>query len=205
VRIDVFFLHGLTGGRTSRNRKDGWSSPGRDHSITYPIVETFARFCPGLTIFHFDAHSDLSEEFEGSRLSHARPFARIMESGLARRLVQAGFAPEPAPTGAVAEVWSGSGGDAGAARLRKTEVRGAGLSHVRYGRAGSSVCSRGLASRAGGMLVREAIAHLHAIEGEIVRVDLVEFNPGQDITGVTATVAAKILKEILGKMIQGRV
>jgi arginase len=58
---------------------------------------------------------------------------------------------------------------------------------------------------AGGNSVREAIAHLHAIEGEIVRVDLVELNPGQDITGVTATVAAKILKEILGKMIQGRV
>lgn len=36
-------------------------------------METFARFCPGLTIFHFDAHSDLYEEFEGSRLSHARP------------------------------------------------------------------------------------------------------------------------------------
>ena len=51
----------------------------------------------------------------------------------------------------------------------------------------------------------EAIAHLHAIEGEIVRVDLVEFNPGQDVTGVAATVAAKILQEILGKMIQGRV
>jgi len=55
------------------------------------------------------------------------------------------------------------------------------------------------------MLMREAIAHLHAIEGEIVRVDLVEFNPGLDITGVTATVAAKILQEILGKMIQRRV
>jgi arginase len=55
------------------------------------------------------------------------------------------------------------------------------------------------------MLMREAIAHLHAIEGEIVRVDLVELNPGQDITGVTATVAAKILQEILGKMIQRRV
>jgi len=64
---------------------------GRDHSITYPIAETFARFCPGLTIFHFDAHSDCCEEFEGSRLSHAGPFARIMESGLARRLVQVGI------------------------------------------------------------------------------------------------------------------
>jgi len=65
VRIDVLFLYGLTGARSSKNRKDGWSSLGRDHSITYPIVETFARFCPGLTIFHFDAHSDFCEEFGG--------------------------------------------------------------------------------------------------------------------------------------------
>jgi arginase family enzyme len=53
------------------------------------------------------------------------------------------------------------------------------------------------------MSVRQAIAHLHAIEGEIVGADLVEYNPVQDIAGVTATVAAKILKEILGKMIAG--
>jgi arginase family enzyme len=45
---------------------------------------------------------------------------------------------------------------------------------------------------------------LHAIEGSIVGVDLVEFNPEQDVAGMTATVAAKIMKEILGKMIAGR-
>lgn len=53
----------------------------------------------------------------------------------------------------------------------------------------------------GGMTVREAIAHLHAIEGSIVGADIVEYNPAQDISGITAVVAAKILKEILGKMI----
>jgi arginase family enzyme len=31
----------------------------------------------------------------------------------------------------------------------------------------------------------------------------VEFNPIQDVAGTTATVTAKILKEILGKMIAG--
>ena len=55
----------------------------------------------------------------------------------------------------------------------------------------------------GGMSVREAIAHLHAIEGEIVGADIVEYNPVQDVAGMTATVAVKILKEILGKMIAG--
>ncbi len=52
--------------------------------------------------------------------------------------------------------------------------------------------------------MREAIAHLHAIEGTLVGADLVEFNPVQDISGMTATVAAKMLKEILGKMIANR-
>jgi len=55
----------------------------------------------------------------------------------------------------------------------------------------------------GGMSAREAIAHLHGIEGEIVGVDVVEYNPVRDVSGVTATVAAKIVKEILGKMIAG--
>ena len=49
--------------------------------------------------------------------------------------------------------------------------------------------------------MREAIAHLHAIEGTIVGADVVENNPAQDISGMTAIVAAKVLKEILGKMI----
>ena len=39
------------------------------------------------------------------------------------------------------------------------------------------------------------------IEGTIVGADIVEFNPSQDISGMTAIVAAKILKEIFGKMI----
>jgi arginase family enzyme len=55
----------------------------------------------------------------------------------------------------------------------------------------------------GGMSVREAISHLHAITGNIVGADLVEYNPKQDVSQLTAIVCAKILKEILGKMIAG--
>ncbi len=44
-------------------------SLGGDHSITYPIVKAFARKYLELTIFHFDAHPDLYDEFEGNRLS----------------------------------------------------------------------------------------------------------------------------------------
>ena len=55
----------------------------------------------------------------------------------------------------------------------------------------------------GGMSVREAIAHWHAVAGNIVGADLVEYNPQQDVSQLTATVCGKILKEILGKMIAG--
>ena len=39
----------------------------------------------------FDAHLDLYDDYQGNKRSHASPFARIMEQGLARRLVQVGI------------------------------------------------------------------------------------------------------------------
>src|ERR1700709_660036 len=52
----------------------------------------------------------------------------------------------------------------------------------------------------GGMSTREAITHLHAITGNIVGADIVEYNPRQDISQLTAMVTGRILKEIMGKM-----
>src|SRR5262249_48625524 len=64
---------------------------GGDHSVTYPAVRGVARTIAPLTILHIDAPSDLCDVFEGDRYSHACPFARIMEEGLAVRLVQVGI------------------------------------------------------------------------------------------------------------------
>src|ERR1700676_554812 len=66
-------------------------SLGGDHSVTYPILKAFGHRDAELTIVHFDAHADLYDEFEGSRVSHACPFARVMEERLAKRLVQIGI------------------------------------------------------------------------------------------------------------------
>lgn len=177
-------------------------SLGGDHSITHPIVKAIAGKYPNLTIFHFDAHPDLYDEFEGNRFSHACPFARIMEAGLAKRLVQVGIRTinrhqrEQAERFGV-EVIEMSGLPAHAL------LQAAGPAYVSFDMdVLDPAFAPGLSHREpGGMSVREAIAHLHAIHGEIVGADLVEFNPVRDIGGLTATVAAKILKEILGKMI----
>lgn len=177
---------------------------GGDHSITYPIVKAFARRYPELTIFHFDAHPDLYDEFEGNRLSHACPFARIMESRLAKRLVQVGIRTMNGHCRDQAKKFGVE-----VVKMRSLpayeKLKAAGPVYITFDMdVLDPAFAPGVSHREpGGMPVREAIAHLHAIEGEIVGADLVEYNPVQDLAGVTATVAAKMVKEILGKMIAG--
>ncbi len=64
---------------------------GGDHAISYPVLRAIHRAHGAVNILHFDAHPDLYDDFEGNPLSHASPFARIMENGLASRLVQVGI------------------------------------------------------------------------------------------------------------------
>jgi arginase len=175
---------------------------GGDHSITYPILKAFARQYSDLTIIHFDAHPDLYDEFEGSRVSHACPFARIMEAGLAKRLVQVGIRTINAHQRAQAKKFNVDVVEMCALPVYG-RMKGKGHIYVSFD---MDVLDPAFAPgishwEPGGMSIREAIAHLHAIEGTIVGADIVEYNPVRDISGMTATVAAKILKELVGKMI----
>jgi arginase len=178
---------------------------GGDHSITYPIVKAFAQKYSKLTIFHFDAHPDLYDEFEGNRLSHACPFARIMEAGLAKRLVQIGIRTATQHQREQAEKFNVE-----VVEMRTLpayeKLHAAGPVYITFDMdVLDPAFAPGVSHREpGGMTVREVITHLRAIRGNIVGADLVEYNPVQDIGGVTATVAAKLLKEIIGKMIRNQ-
>jgi agmatinase len=175
---------------------------GGDHSITYPILRAFARRYPELTIIHFDAHPDLYDEFDGSRVSHACPFARILEERLAGRLVQIGIRTLNGHQRGQAERF-GVEIVQMAALPAYDRLKIHGPVYVSFDMdVLDPAFAPGISHREpGGMTVREAIAHLHAIQGKVVGADVVEYNPAQDISGMTAVVAAKILKEILGKMI----
>ncbi len=180
-------------------------SLGGDHSVTYPILRAFGRYYSDLTIAHFDAHPDLYDEFEGSRVSHACPFARIMEEGLAKRLLQLGIRTMNRHQREQAARF-----DVEVVEMRALpaydRLKIHGPVYVSFD---MDVLNPAFApgishGEPGGMTVREAIAHLHAIEGNIVGADVVEYNPAQDVSGMTATVAAKIVKEILGITIAGK-
>ena len=179
-------------------------SLGGDHSVTYPVVRAFGKRFPNLTIVHFDAHPDLYDAFAGSRYSHACPFARIMEEGCAKRLIQLGIRTMNSHQREQASHFS----------VEVVEMRD--LPAVEKLRLTGPVYisfdldvldpafAPGISHREpGGMSVREAITHLHAITGTIVGADLVEYNPKQDVSELTAMVCGKLLKEILGKMIAG--
>jgi arginase len=175
---------------------------GGDHSITLPIVRAFGRHIPGLTIIHFDAHPDLYDELEGNRLSHACPFARIMEERAAKRLIQVGIRTVNGHQCEQAKKFG----------VEMIEMRRLpALDRMRvdgpiYISLDMDVLdpafAPGISHREpGGMSTREVLAHIQAITGKIVGADIVEYNPAQDHTQITATVGAKLLKEILGMMI----
>jgi arginase len=178
-------------------------SLGGDHSITFPLVRAVSKRVPDLTILHFDAHPDLYDDFENNRHSHASPFARIMEEKLAKRLLQIGIRTlnrhqrEQAERFGVEIIEMRN-----VPALEKMKVQGP--VYISFDMdVLDPACAPGISHREpGGMSVREAISHLHAIEGQIVGADLVEFNPAQDVSNVTAMVAAKLVKELLGIMIQ---
>jgi arginase len=175
---------------------------GGDHSITYPILRAFGRVFKDLTLIHFDAHPDLYEDFQGNRHSHASPFARIMEEKLTKRLIQVGIRTlNPAQKKQAArynvEIY-----EIGRERALE-EVKTWCPVYLSFDMdVLDPAFAPGVSHREpGGMSVREVLEHLHSITATIVGADIVEYNPSRDVSELTATVAGKILKEILGKML----
>jgi arginase len=179
-------------------------SLGGDHSVTYPILCAFGIRVSGVTLVHFDAHPDLYANYQNNPDSHASPFARIMEKQLVKRLVQIGIRTLNSHQQEQAKRFGVEIYDID--RLPEPEtLRLAGPIYVSFD---MDVLEPGLAPgvshwEPGGLTTREAIRYIHALPGPIVGADVVEFNPVRDRSAMTAVVAAKIVKELLGKMIAG--
>lgn len=174
---------------------------GGDHSITYPIMRAISKK-ERVTILHIDAHGDLYDDFEGDKYSHACPFARIMEEGLCARLVQVGIRTlTPHQREQIKRF--------GVDTIEMQRFAG-GARPVISGPVYVSVDIDGLDPafapgvshrEPGGLSVRDVLTMIQGLEGPIVGADVVEFNPSQDLGGVTASVAAKITREIAGVML----
>ena len=174
---------------------------GGDHSVTYPILRAIGRVHPQLTIVHIDAHPDLYDEFEGDRYSHATPFARIMDERLATRLVQVGIRTMNHHQRAQADRFGVDVIDMRAwERGARPTVGGDVYLSIDLDGIDPAYAPGVSHREPGGLSVRDVLTIVQGLPGTLVGADIVEYNPRQDLGGVTATVAAKLVKEVASRM-----
>jgi arginase len=174
---------------------------GGDHAVTFPIISALAAQHGPVNILHFDAHPDIYDNFDNNPRSHASPFARILEQGLAKRLVQVGirtltrhcreqadrFGVEILPIADFdpAQVPALEGPLYISVDLDGIDPSEApGVSHP----------------EPGGLRLREVLAVINRQSAMIIGADIVELNPNRDIGGVTAIVAAKLVRELAARI-----
>ena len=170
---------------------------GGDHMVTFPIVAALAEAHGPLNILHFDAHPDLYHDFGGDPFSHASPFARILERGYARRLVQVGIRTLNGPCRAQVERFGVEVIEMRAFAPERVPIPAAPLYVSIDLDALDPAFAPGVSHHEpGGLSTRELLSVLHRIEGPIVGADIVEYNPTRDVNGVTAVLAAKLVREL---------
>lgn len=174
---------------------------GGDHSVTYPLMRAVGPMHPGMTLVQFDAHPDLYDEFEGNRYSHACPFARILEERLVGRLVQVGVRTANGHQRAQASKFGVEVIDMRAwAAGDRPAVSGPVYVSLDMD-VFDPAFAPGVSHREpGGLSVRDVLSVLETFAGALIGADIVEYNPSQDIAGVTAPVCAKLVKELAGHM-----
>ncbi len=171
--------------------------------MTYPILRAFRDRPAGLTVLHVDAHGDLYEDFDGDRYSHACPFARALEEGLVARLVQVGIRTmndrqRPQVERYGVEQFDMRSWQAGARPALEGPIY---LSLDLDGI--DPAFAPGVSHREpGGLLLRDVLELIQGLPMPLVGADVVELNPRKDLDGVTATVAAKLVREIASRMLE---
>lgn len=183
---------------------------GGDHSISYPVVRAVAEKLGGpVDILHLDAHPDIYDAFEGNKYSHASSFARIMEGGHARRLLQVGIR-------SITDEGREQGKRYGVEQyeMRTFSRDRHNLEKLKLGEGAKGVyisvdvdCldpafAPGVSHiEPGGLSFRDVLNILHNLQGDVVGADVVEFNPQRDtVDGMTAMVAAKLVRELSAKI-----
>jgi arginase len=188
---------------------------GGDHSITYPVVKALKNcIAAPITIVHFDAHPDFYPLFQDSPSSHASPFARIMESDepICKELISVGIRCMNEEQSACIKQHS----NVTIVEARHCPAKGSDLKDIfhRHISENSPVYisvdidvldpayAPGVSHReSGGLSVRQLVDAIHCIPGKVIGADLVEYNVDRDVDLLTASAAAKIMKELAAKII----
>ena len=174
---------------------------GGEHLVSLPVIKAVYEQYPELCVIHFDAHTDLRDDYLGAKLSHASVIRRVWDFVGDGRIWQFGIR-----SGERAEFyWAKEH-----THLQKFTF--AGLENAIAQLKGKPVyltidldvldpsCFPGTGTpEAGGVTFMELLkAMLSVIRGcNIVGCDLVELSPMLDASGASTATALKVLREML--------
>lgn len=175
---------------------------GGEHLVTLGTIREYVKKYPDLNIIHFDAHTDLREEFLGRELSHATVLRKCYDLLGDGRIYQFGIR-----SGDSSEFkWASEGHT----HLRKFDLVGLDKCieelkdkpvyiTIDLDVLDPSVFPGTGTPEAGGITYKElqqAILDMRGLHN-IVGADMVELSPHYDQSGVSTAVACKVLRELV--------
>lgn len=173
---------------------------GGEHLVTLGAIRSLYKKYPDLNVIHFDAHTDLREEYLGEKLSHATVMRRVWDIIGDNKLFQYGIR-----SGERAEFnWAKEH-----TKLNKFNFNGLEEDIKLIGNKPvyfsidldvldpSQFCGTGT-PEAGGVDFKELLDAIIKVGNlNIVGFDIVELSPSYDQSGASTAIACKILRELI--------
>ncbi|MCI1273844.1 MAG: agmatinase [Clostridiaceae bacterium] len=171
---------------------------GGEHLVTLPEIQAISKFYKDFGIIHFDAHTDLREEYLGEKSSHAAVIRHCSKIVGAKNLKQVG-------------IRSGMKDEFEFMMLNNTlcqkysdldELKGKKVFvTVDLDVLDTSIMPGTGTPEAGGMTFKELDGWFEYLKDfDIIGADVVELSPDYDSSGASTAVATKVIRELLMAM-----
>ena len=168
---------------------------GGEHLVTLPEIEAIAKFHKDLAVVHFDAHTDLREEYLGEEMSHSAVIRHISKIIGPENIKQIG-------------IRSGMKDEFDFMKKHNTLITEYKELDVFKGKKlfitvdldvlDPSIMPGTGTPESGGMQFNELIGWFKYLKNfDIVGADVVELAPDYDASGVSTAVATKVIRELL--------
>ncbi len=168
---------------------------GGEHLVTLPEVKAVSKFYDDLAVVHFDAHTDLREEYLGEEMSHSAVIRHISKFVKPENIKQIGI------RSGMKEEWDFMAkhktlckyySDLDSLRTKNIFVT------VDLDCLDTSIMPGTGTPEVGGMTFNELVGWFNYLkEFNIVGADVVELAPDYDSSGVSTAVATKVIRELL--------
>jgi len=174
-------------------------SLGGEHLITLPIISELIKLHPDLAIIHFDAHLDLREEYEGRSKSHATVMNHVLpllqKPGLAQFGIRSADKEEFELAGEIRSIFPAT--EEGILKAL-SQLAGRPLYvSIDIDCLDPAFAPGASTPEPGGLTFNDFMELVCLIPGKaMVGLDIVELCPPFDNSDITATAAAKIVREL---------